>query len=112
MKTEFKGFNENCLTFPVTAKFAPGTIVSFGSDGKVKKAGEDDVFFGVVKNGDSEYATIMICGAVELPCDSTVDVGYMGLSVTSTGKLCDGLNNKLRLVLSVDSTAGKAVIIL
>ncbi len=113
MNISFEGFGQKCLTFMTDEKLEPGTIVKMDDSGKVTASGDDDIFIGYVVNSDDEYAVVCISGVAVLPCsDDDIEPGYVGLSTDSTGKVCDGLNSKLRLVLAADTQAGTVTVIL
>ena len=112
MKVSFNGFNNKALTFLTDEELEPGDVVSLTNQGTVAKAQEGDAFIGTVESCRGGYASVTVTGAITVPCDSSIEPGYMGVCMGSNGYVTSGDGYFTKFVLSVDSYAGTAVILM
>ena len=103
MNIDFKGYEENILTFACSGTVAAGDIVSFSSSNTVAKASADSDFIGVCVSSQGDYAAVQLNGYIELPKSGTITAGYNKLVAASSGvKAAEtGID---RLVIYVDDT--------
>ncbi len=112
MNISFDGFDNKALTFMTEEMTEPGTIVTVSDSGTVVPAGTNDVPLGVVLGCDGSYACVGVRGVYKMPCDSSVEAGFLCLETNSGGKLTCGTDGIMRFVLDVDETSGTATVLL
>ena len=111
MNVNFKGFNENVLTFiAASALTETGVPVKMSNDGTVTKSGNGDPFIGVCVGLRNGYAAVQVAGYTEFPAAAKITVGYQNLAANSAGKVASNANGREYLV--VDSDASRVGIIL
>ncbi|MEE0844362.1 MAG: hypothetical protein U0L75_08530, partial [Ruminococcus sp.] len=82
MNVNFKGFNENVLTFIAAAALTEtGVPVKMSADGTVTKSGNGDPFIGICVGLRNGYAAVQVAGYAELPAAAKITVGYQNLAV-------------------------------
>lgn len=112
MKVSFNGFNNKALTFLTDEELEQGDLVTLDGEGKLVPAEQGDVFIGVVESCRGGYASVTVSGALTVPADTSVQPGYQGLSMGSNGVVTAGDELFCKFVLSVDTYAGTAVILM
>ncbi len=104
MNVDFKGFNENVVTFEATSAVEEGNLVKMNGNFKVAPCAENDNFIGVCVGVRDGYAAVQLSGYVELPFTGTAAVGMKGIVAGSaSGAICIDAGQK-RLVVYVSST--------
>ena len=111
MNVNFKGFNENVLTFIAAAALTEtGVPVKMSADGTVTVSGNGDPFIGVCVGLRNGYAAVQVAGYAEFPAAAKITVGYQTLAANSSGKVAANANGREYLV--VDADAARVGIIL
>ncbi|MBQ6387913.1 MAG: hypothetical protein IJH96_04750 [Ruminococcus sp.] len=104
MNVNFKGFNENVITFIAAAGLtATGVPVKMSTDGAVTASGNGDPFIGVCVGLRNGYAAVQVSGYAELPAAAKITVGYQNLAVNSSGKVAANANGREYLVVDADA---------
>ena len=100
MNVNFKGFNENVLTFiAASALTETGVPVKMSADGTVTVSGNGDCVG--LRNG---YAAVQVAGYAEFPAAAKITVGYQTLAANSSGKVAANANGREYLVVDADAT--------
>ena len=114
MKISYEGMGQWAATF-ACGDVDVGEAVKVSENDTVAACSADDAFCGVVfaKARTGDACTVQLGGAVEVPYSGTAPtVGYAALAADGSGGVKVAAGAKERLVLAVDSAAGKAVIVL
>ncbi len=108
MNISYNGFNENTMTFEAEESLkSAGVPVKITENGKVAPCGEGDKICGVAVNVREGYASVQLCGFVELPCEGEIPTGFQTVSAGKDGSVKVSADGREVLVLSGTSeTAG------
>ena len=110
---KYDAMGDVTATFKVSGSLALGDLVSLKENDTVQKAAENASVIGVCVSLNGSYAGIQIKGGITVPCsDSTLTVGYQQLKAASGGGVQKGTAGAFHLVVSNDTTASTATIIL
>ena len=112
MKVSFNGFNNKALTFLTDEELEQGDLVTLDSEGKLVRAEQGDAFIGMVESCRGGYASVTVTGALTVPCDTSIEPGYHGISMGANGVVTAMEDFFCKFVLSVDPYAGTAVILM
>lgn len=111
MNVNFKGYNENVLTFIADSTVTgAGIPVKISADGTVAKCASGDAFCGVTVGVRNGYAAVQTAGYAEFPAAAKITAGYQKLAANGSNKVAANANGREYLV--VDSTADTVGIIL
>lgn len=95
------------------AELSVGDLVMMDGNFGAKKAGTDAEPVGVCVSKNGSYAGVQIKGGVQVGCsDSTLTPGYQMLKATATNEVAKGTTGVPHLVVSVDTAAKTAEIVL
>ena len=115
-KISFEGIGESVATFACTGQAANGQVVKMSANGTVAPCSAGDRFCGVALTPAGGYAAVQVGGFAAVNCtDTGVKVGYAALTADGSGGVkAAGEEDSAGtyLVVSVDSTAGTAVVLL
>ncbi len=101
MNINFSGYNENVVTFAVDGSgVTMGTPVKMSSSGTVKACESGDSMVGVAVNVRNGYAAVQLTGYIEMPTDSSVEVGYQTLAACADGKVEASASGREYLVVT------------
>lgn len=104
MNINFSGYNENVVTFEVDGSgVTMGTPVKMSSSGTVSACASGDNMVGVAVNVRNGYAAVQLTGYIEMPTDSTIEVGYQTLAASSDGKVEASASGREYLVVTSSS---------
>ena len=105
MNVNFKGFNENVLTFIADSGLTEtGVPVKVIDDGTVAKCGGNENFCGICVGLRDGYAAVQVAGYAEFPAAAKITVGYQTLAANSSGKVAANANGREYLVVDADAT--------
>ncbi len=111
MKQSFSGLNEIVVTF--SGAVSVEDIITIGENGMVSKATAEKDIIGVCVSKNADIAGVMIRGAVELNYTGTAPtVGNTSLATAGNNYIKTSTTNQEYLVLSVDTIAKTAVVLL
>ncbi len=115
MKLNYKGFNEQVLTFKAETDIAIGTLVKITKSDTVAPCVSGDKVIGVVtgKNGN-DLVSVQVGGYAEISYASTApSFGYNAIAANSSKAVkVDATNGVMLKVISIDTTSKIAGIIL
>lgn len=96
-----------------TTDAALGDLVMMDGHFQVKKATAEAEPIGICVSRNGDYAGIQVKGGVEVTCtDETLTPGYQMLKATSENGIAKGTAGALHLVVSVDTGAKTAFVVL
>ncbi len=109
---DYKGFNENVLTFPAVGTLAAGNPVAISAEGAAVASANSD-FIGICTGVADGVATVQVSGYVEVKATGIANYGYNGIASNSTNgvKKYDNAVRKA-YVIKIDSTKGTVGFIL
>ena len=100
-------------TFRISGTLKVGDLVTMAENSTVKAAAKDTEVIGVCVSKNGSYAGVQIQGGVQVGCsDSTLTPGYQMLKATATNEVAKGTTGVPHLVVSVDTAAKIAEIVL
>ncbi len=105
MNVDFKGFNEQVLTFEADSTVTQkGQWVTISANGKVAQASANSKLVGITVNVRNGYCGVQVCGVVTAAKSGSIELGYTQLVYTADGIKKDTTNGKEHLVLAVDDS--------
>lgn len=111
MELAFNGFHQHITTMEGAVEI--GDLVAVSANGQVTKANADQDFVGICVSKRDQLAGIQLYGTAEIAYTGTAPaLGYTGLTCAGNNAVKASANGRKLLVLSVDSAAARAVIIL
>ena len=103
MNVDFKGFNEQILTFEADSSVTgKNQWVTISANGKVAQASANSKLIGITVNVRNGYCGVQVGGIVTCGKTGSIDLGYTKLVYTANGIKKDTTNGKEQLVLAVD----------
>lgn len=88
MNVDFKGYNENVITFEADSTVTDkGVAVKMISNGKVGAAGDGEAFIGVVAGINDGFAAVQTNGTVTMEKSGAIPIGYQKLVSAGGGKV-------------------------
>ena len=108
MNVSFEEIGRLAVTFAQSG-CESGQVCKLGSDGTVIPCAAGEKFCGIVESVRGGFAAVQLEGFATVAVSSPMSVGYVALSADGSGGIKSG-SGREHLVVSVDVTAGTAVI--
>lgn len=100
-------------TFRTSGNVLVGDLVSLKENSTVQAAAADEEIIGVCVSKNGIYAGVQVRGGVTVACaDSALKVGYRQLKAVADNKIALGTAGAYHLVVSVDTAAETAMVLL
>ncbi len=113
MRFDFKGFNENVLTFKAGENVTKGALVSVESNSTVNPASASGEFIGVCVSVDDGVAAVQVKGYAEIPYVDNLTYNNTPVASNGSGAIKQYANAKnVVKVIKIDSENHIAGIIL
>ncbi|MBQ2904786.1 MAG: hypothetical protein IJE48_10345 [Clostridia bacterium] len=105
MSVSFSGFNENTATFKSNEEIAGGTPVKMSGTETVAAAASGEAFCGIAVDGDGEYASVQLSGAVRSKYSGTAPAAGYSKLVSDGEGVTASESGREYLVVAVDEAA-------
>ncbi len=112
MDISFNGFENSTVTFLTDEKIPAGTAVTMADTGRVMPSVSGDIPIGIAVSSTETHVCVCVKGAVKMPCDSNVTVGYLNIGTDENGRLTENEYGPGKFVIDIDAGAGIATVLL
>lgn len=109
----YNQIGEVTATFLASGEVNLGDLVTISGNNSVKKAALNEEVVGVCVSKNGSYVGVQVKGGVTVSCnDATLTVGYHPLKAAASNSIALATTGANHLVVSSDTTAKTAMIIL